>query len=89
MYNSTQNETSISFRGLLVISVVLINAGFPKWKVIADTCNVKGSMKKMNSNEHSVWSLPDRVLTFQKVEELPWIWLINETPFPTLTSISA
>lgn len=56
MYNSTQNETSISFRGLLVISVVLINAGFPKWKVIADTCNVKGSMRKMNSNEHSLCS---------------------------------
>lgn len=39
MYNSTQNGTSIYFRGLLVITVVLINDGFLKWEVIADTCN--------------------------------------------------
>ena len=83
-----KNGASIYFRGSLVMIVALIKDSFLKWEVIADTQNAKSSVRKMSSNEYSLWSLPDRLLRLQKVGELSWIWLINEILFLTLTSIS-
>lgn len=78
----------IYFRGSLVMIVALIKDSFLKWEVIADTQNAKSSVRKMSSNEYSLWSSPDRLLRLQKVGELSWIWLIKEILFLTLTSIT-
>lgn len=66
-----QTETFVCFTGPVVISLALINDGFLKWEIIADTHNAESSIAKMSNNEYALWSMPDRVLRVQKVKEVP------------------